>query len=255
MKYLKQFLFFVYHQAMSCIFPVSIFLTLAVSKVIHIPFLPRYDFILLSCIFIQWFMVRSNLESMDELKVIFVFHLIGLVLELYKVNIGSWSYPEEAYTKILGVPLYSGFMYASVASYMCQAWRRLKLTLIYWPNRKMVWGLGVIIYVNFFTNYVLPDIRWILIGLLFILFYRSKVLFNLMNQVYRMPVTLSFFLIGFFIWIAENISTFLGAWQYPNQSNFWQLVHFSKITSWFLLVVITFMIISELKYVKEQLQT
>ncbi|NBI29131.1 DUF817 domain-containing protein [Chengkuizengella marina] len=255
MKYLKQFLFFVYHQAMSCIFPVSIFLTLAVSKVIQIPFLPRYDFILMSCIFIQWFMVKSKLESMDELKVIFVFHLIGLVLELYKVNIGSWSYPEEAYTKILGVPLYSGFMYASVASYMCQAWRRLKLTLIYWPNRKMVWGLGVIIYVNFFTNYVLPDIRWVLIGLLFILFYRTRVLFTLMNQVYRMPVTLSFFLIGFFIWIAENISTFLGAWQYPNQSNFWQLVHFSKITSWFLLVVITFMIISELKYVKEQLQT
>ncbi|MDP5276219.1 DUF817 domain-containing protein [Chengkuizengella axinellae] len=255
MKYAKLFIIFVYHQAMSCIFPVSIFLTLAISKLVQISYLPRYDFILISCLVIQWLMLKSGLESRDELKVIAVFHLIGLALELYKVNIGSWSYPEEAHTKIFGVPLYSGFMYASVASYMCQSWRRLNLRLIYWPNRMLVWSLGGLIYLNFYTNFILPDIRWFLIIFMFILFYRTRVLYTLMNKVFYMPIVLSFLFIGFFIWIAENISTFLGAWQYPNQSNYWQLVHFSKITSWFLLVVISFLIVSELKYVKRQLKS
>ena len=50
-------------------------------------------------------------------------------MELFKVHKGSWSYPEEAYTKFFGVPLYSGFMYASVASYMCQAWHWFNLKI------------------------------------------------------------------------------------------------------------------------------
>ncbi len=63
----------------------------------------------------QWIMYKTGLETKDELKVITAFHLIGLLLEIYKVHFGSWSYPEEAYSKIFGVPLYSGFMHASVA--------------------------------------------------------------------------------------------------------------------------------------------
>jgi uncharacterized membrane protein YoaT (DUF817 family) len=65
-----------------------------------------------------------------------------------------------------------------------------------------------------------------------------------------MPLMLSFFLIGFFIWVAENISTFLGAWRYPNQEHTWQLVHIGKISSWFLLVVISIIIVAQLKHVK-----
>jgi uncharacterized membrane protein YoaT (DUF817 family) len=64
-----------------------------------------------------------------------------------------------------------------------------------------------------------------------------------------MPLPFSFFLIGFFIWIAENIATFFGAWQYPNQQNSWSLVHIGKISSWFLLVVISIMIVTQFKEV------
>ncbi len=113
-----QLLHFGYQQAMSCIFPVAIFGTLAVSKWIDVPFIHRYDLILLVLIIVQYLMYRSRLETLEEIKVICVFHIIGLMLELYKVHMGSWSYPEPGYTKWLGVPLYSGFMYASVASYM-----------------------------------------------------------------------------------------------------------------------------------------
>ena len=97
----------------------------------------------------QWFMYKTGLETKDELKVITVFHLIGLLLEIYKVHFGSWSYPEEAYSKIFGVPLYSGFMYASVASYICQAWRRMHLQMYHWPKAIFAIPLGAMIYFNF----------------------------------------------------------------------------------------------------------
>lgn len=235
-------------QALSCIFPVLIFLTLALSKVVDIPFLYRYDFILLVCLLIQVGMIWGKLESWDEIKVICLFHLIGLGLELYKVHMGSWSYPEPAWTKIGGVPLYSGFMYASVASYICQAWRRLSLEFVSWPVNIVTYTIALLIYANFFSHHFLPDIRWFLVIGLFIFFGKSYVNFTVNGQRYRLPTILSFALIGFFIWIAENISTFFGAWQYPNQAKTWQLVHFSKINSWFLLVIISIIIVANLKH-------
>jgi uncharacterized membrane protein YoaT (DUF817 family) len=67
---------------------------------------------------------------------------------------------------------------------------------------------------------------------------------------YRMPLALSFVLIGFFIWIAENIATFFGAWEYPNQTDAWSLVHLGKVSSWFLLVIVSILIVATLKQVK-----
>lgn len=254
MKYFKQLIYFTYQQSMSCIFPGSIFLTLAISKMVTIPFLYRYDFILLICVCIQMMMVRAGLETKDELKVIAVFHLIGLALEIFKVQMGSWSYPEPAWTKMFGVPLYSGFMYASVASYLCQAWRRLHVRLHGWPGPFWTVSLGAAIYFNFFIHHYTYDMRWILSILLVVIFYRTYVTYSLHGVTYRMPLTLSFFLIGFFIWIAENIATFLGAWQYPNQRLAWDIVDPGKISSWFLLVIVSFIIVAQLKHVKEVLK-
>ena len=86
---------------------------------------------------------------------------------------------------------------------------------------------------QFFTHHFLYDFRWFLTLLLFIVFFRTFVEFSLRGFTYKIPLVLSFFLIGFFIWIAENIATFFGAWQYPNQREAWNLVHLSKISSWF----------------------
>lgn len=69
-----------------------------------------------------------------------------------------------------------------------------------------------------------------------------------------MPLVLSFFLIGLFVWIAENIATFFGAWKYPNQHDQWQLVGLGKISSWILLVIVSFMIVAQLKHLKNHLQ-
>ena len=62
----------------------------------------------------------------------------------------------------------------------------------------------------------------------------------------------SFLLIGFFIWLAENISTFFGTWAYPKQLGAWTRVHVGKWSSWSLLVIMTFTIVANLKHVKER---
>ncbi|MFD1336791.1 DUF817 domain-containing protein [Oceanobacillus iheyensis] len=254
MRALKQLIRFGREQALSCLFPVVIFASLAITQMIPLPFFPRYDWLLIICILMQGFMLKSGLETKDELKVITLFHIIGLCLELFKVHMGSWAYPEEGYSKVLGVPLYSGFMYASVASYLCQAWRRLDIQLMRWPSSYMVAPLAFAIYLNFFTHHFWIDIRWGLSILVMIVFWKSYVVYKVGKSKYRMPIVFSFILIGFFIWIAENIATYFGAWEYPNQTDAWSLVHLGKISSWLLLVIVSFLIVATLKRVKEKEQ-
>ena len=249
---MKKFIWFGLQQALSCLFPLAIFCVLAISKLILIPFLPRYDFILLVCLITQFLMVYYKLESMNELKAICLFHIIGLAMEIYKVAMGSWAYPETSFFKIANVPLYSGFMYASVASYICQAWRRFDLKFLNWPGNYFTCLLSCAIYFNFFTHHYILDFRWAITLLIFLMFFKSSVKFTICGLVYKMPVILSFFLIGFFIWIAENISTFFSAWKYPNQVHTWELVNIGKISSWFLLVIVSVIIVVNLRQLEER---
>jgi len=152
------------------------------------------------------------------------------------------------------VPLYSGFMYASVASYICQAWKRFNLKFAHWPKNHITYTLAILIYLNFFTHHYVIDLRWIIILALFIFFKNTSAIFEIRRESYKMPIVLAFLLIGFFIWIAENISTYLGAWKYPNQTDVWQMVEFGKISSWFLLVIISIIIVANLKHYKYELK-
>lgn len=243
---------FVIKEARACIFAGSFFVLLFASN--HIPLFgfARYDLLFVSAIAIQAVLYYTGVETKDEVKVIFLFHIVGLLLEAYKTNpaIGSWSYPEPAFFKLGTVPLYSGFMYAAVGSYISQAWRILYLELERPPRYAVAMVLSVLIYVNFFTNHVLVDVRWPLIVAVFVVYARTWVSFVIVEKRRRMPLSLSFLLIAFFIWIAENISTYFGAWQYPDQIHAWNVVSTQKITSWFLLVIISFLIVAYLKHYK-----
>ncbi len=199
----------------------------------------------------QVWMYRQKWETIDEVLVICLFHYLGLMMEIYKVRMGSWSYPEFGYTKVLGVPLYSGFMYASVASFMCQAWRRFDLEITGWGSRTRAMLLGMAIYFNFFTHHYLYDVRYILFAFVLINFYKAKVGFTTNGKRRWMPVPLSFVLIGFFIWLAENIATFFGAWKYTYQHTGWQVVSLQKIGSWTLMCIVSYIIIAELKFYKD----
>ena len=53
-----------------------------------------------------------------------------------------------------------------------------------------------------------------------------------------------------YFWVAENISTFFDAWQCPDQALGWRVVDLHKITSWSLLVIISFVQIIDLKHLK-----
>jgi uncharacterized membrane protein YoaT (DUF817 family) len=68
-----------------------------------------------------------------------------------------------------------------------------------------------------------------------------------------MPLLLAFVLIGFFIFLAENVSTFFSIWRYPEQLGAWSAVHVEKWSSWSLLVIMTGTIVANLKHIKERI--
>jgi len=68
-----------------------------------------------------------------------------------------------------------------------------------------------------------------------------------------MPVVASMFLIGFFIWIAENIATFFGAWKYSYQHQNWAMVDSGKVGSWILMAIVSYIIVFELKRIQSKL--
>ena len=244
-----EFLVFGIKQAAACVFAGSFLFLLAISVHVHVPVLARYDFLFLSAIAIQVVLIAVRLENWREVAVLSVFHLIGMGLELFKTSpsIRSWSYPEPAFFHIRTVPLYSGFMYASVASYIMQAWRLMQVRLTAFPPFPLAVGLCAAIYANFFTNHYMLDLRWPLAACVLLLFRRTQVRFTVTTTERRMPLVLSFLLIGFFIWVAENIATYFGAWQYPHQKRQWAIVGPTKISSWMLLVIISFIIVAALK--------
>lgn len=248
-----EFLYFGLKQARACIFAGSFFALLFISHFVTFG-LYRYDFLFLGALLLQIILVLTKIETMDEVKVIFLFHIIGLALEIFKTHpaIGSWSYPEPGFFKLMNVPLYSGFMYAAVGSYIAQAWRIFKLNLLFAPPYSLPVLLSILIYLNFFTHHFLPDLRYLLMLAVILVFWKTKVEYTPWKKTRSMPLPLSFFLIAFFIWIAENLGTLLGAWKYPDQLITWTSVSLHKIGSWSLLVIISFMIIAYLKHVKEE---
>jgi uncharacterized membrane protein YoaT (DUF817 family) len=181
-----------------------------------------------------------------------LFHALGFMLEVFKTRpeIGSWAYPEPGLAKLFGVPLYSGFMYAAVASYFVQGWRLLEVRLEGYPSHALSLLLALAIYANFFTHHYITDLRWALAVAVLWLFRGTKVWFTPLERPRWMPLPLAFVLVGFFVWIAENVSTYFGAWVYPHQLAGWQLVGFGKMTSWSLLVIVTFILVADLKHVK-----
>lgn len=232
-----------------CAFPAAIFAGLAVSALVWSRFempIARYDALLVYVAIVQVVFVVARLETWRELGVICAFHLIGLALEVFKVHAGSWSYPEPGLLRVAGVPIFSGFMYASVGSYICQAFRRFDLRVdgFRWLP---VSALAVAAYANFFTHHWIPDLRWaIAIGFIAAL-WDSTIHFTVGGERYWMPTAQAFVLIGGALWIAENMATFLGAWSYPDQEGGWRMVHVGKLGSWALLITLSFVLVAAVK--------
>jgi len=254
-RFLLEFLYFGIKEARACLFVGLFFATVFTVPRDGLLGLPRYDVLLLAAVAIQGWMVWTKLETPDELKAISLFHIIGFALEVFKTSSGikSWAYPDFAYTKLFGVPLFSGFMYAAVGSYIIQAWRLFELRVVHHPPYWMAVAIAVLIYSNFFTHHYIGDYRWYIAAYALGLYARATVIFRPLDRDRQMPLLLAFVLIGFFIWLAENISTFFSIWSYPNQLGAWSAVHVGKWSSWSLLVIMTFTIVAHLKHIKERI--
>ena len=88
-----EFVVFVLKEARACIFAGSFFVLLFASN--HIPLFgfARYDFLFISAILLQVVLYATKIETWDEVKTIFLFHIVGLLLEAFKTSIGSPSDP------------------------------------------------------------------------------------------------------------------------------------------------------------------
>lgn len=254
-RFCVEFLLFGIKEARACLFAGLFFVSIFVTPREGLLGIPRYDLLLLIALAIQVWMVWAKLETLDELKAICLFHVVGFALEAFKTSgaIQSWSYPDFAYTKLFGVPLFSGFMYAAVGSYIIQAWRLLHVQIHHHPPYWMASLVALAIYANFFTHHYIGDYRWYIAALAIGLYARAIVVFRPFDRDRRMPLILAFILIGFFIWLAENISTFFAVWHYPNQIGAWSTVHIGKWSSWTLLVIMTFTIVASLKHIREKI--
>jgi uncharacterized membrane protein YoaT (DUF817 family) len=206
--------------------------------------LARYDFLFLGALGIQALLLMLRMETIREAEIIFIFHAIGTAMEVYKTQIGSWTYPEPCLFHVGHVPLFSGFMYASIGSYIARITRILDMRYARHPGRALMIVLAVLIYSNFYTDHFAPDIRGFLFLLAGAAFGPTWVYYRPYRQWRRMPLLLGFGLIAFFIWLAENIGTFAIVWRYPDQMRGWQLVHFGKYGSWYLLMIISFILVS-----------
>jgi uncharacterized membrane protein YoaT (DUF817 family) len=246
---------FAFKQAWACLFGGLLLSLVLLTKWFwphagsHHHWIARYDFLFLAALTIQILMLVLRMETVREAKIILVFHVVGTLMELFKTSVGSWAYPELAtanrpFFHIAHVPLFSGFMYASVGSFLARVTRIVDMRYTRYPNRAFTVAIAMLIYANFFTHHYVPDIRIVLFALVVIAFGPTMVYYRPYRKYRRMPLVVGFALVAFFIWAAENIGTFAAAWVYPNQKEGWQLVYFSKYGSWFLLMIISFILVS-----------
>lgn len=205
--------------------------------------LARYDALFLFAVVTQALFLWFRLESRDEARVIVLFHIVGTVMEVFKLQMGSWSYPEPGLVKLAGVPLFSGFMYASVGSYMARVIRLFDMRFAPYPPFGLTVVLAVAIYANFFLHHFTVDTRWFLFAATVAIFWRTRIWFFIGENVYWMPLPLAAFLSAFFLWVAENVGTGTGTWAYAGQSAF-EWVRWGKLGSWYLLLYVSFLLVT-----------
>lgn len=244
-RVLPEFALFVLKQGWACLFGGLMLAAILASKLLWQPDWPvhRYDALFLFALLTQALFLRFRLETWEEARVILLFHFTGTAMEWFKVHAGSWSYPEPALFKLMGVPLFSGFMYAAVGSYMARVIRIFDMRFTPYPPFALTVLLAAAIYANFFAHHFLPDIRIALFAATILLYARTRVWFRTGQHHRWMPLPLAALLSSIALWVAENIGTATGTWLYSGQIA-GQAVSFAKLGSWYLLLYVSFVTVT-----------
>ncbi|MBA8888617.1 uncharacterized membrane protein YoaT (DUF817 family) [Dokdonella fugitiva] len=233
-------------QAWACLFGGAMVALIVASHLWYPAGAPlaRYDALFVAALALQALLLATRMETPDEAKVILVYHVIGTAMEVFKTGVGSWSYPEAAIFSIGGVPLFSGFMYAAIGSYIARCWRLFDFRFTRHPKPWAVALLAFAIYANFYTHHRWIDLRIALFAATALLFARTEVHYRIWRVHRRMPLLLGFLLVASFIWIAENLGTLTHTWTYPHQAHGWTLVRLGKLGSWFLLLIVSYALVA-----------
>ena len=241
-----EFLVFGLKQGWACLFGgAMLFLIIATKYLPPDGFgIARYDFLFLAALAIQVAMLAFKLETPGEAKVILIFHVVGTAMEIFKTSAGSWIYPEESFFRIAGVPLFSGFMYASVGSYLARISRIFDMRYTRYPPLWATVLLAAAIYVNFFAHHFVLDMRYVLFAATALLYLSTVVHYRVFRFRHRMPLLFGFLLVALFIWFAENLGTWSRAWLYPGQGEAWTPVSIQKLGAWYLLMIISFVLVT-----------
>ena len=243
---LYEFVRFGLKQAWACLFGgIAVALMIGTYRFYpaHAP-IARYDFLVICMIAVQLALLAGRLETPEEAKVILIYHAVGTLMEIFKTGVGSWIYPEPNLFRIAGVPLFTGFMYSCIGSYICRAWRLFGFRFSRHPPRWQLVALSLAVYANFFLDHFGIDLRLLLFAAAAIMLVRTSIYFRVWRSYRSMPLLLGLVLVSLFIWLSENVGTYTRTWLYPSQQHGWSMVSFSKLGSWFLLLIISYTLVS-----------
>lgn len=237
---------FLLKQAWACVFGALLLVAIVAARLWYPDdaMLARNDALTIAAVLIQIGMLGFKLESGRELWVIVLFHVAGTLMELFKTDVGSWAYEADGVLRIGAVPLFSGFMYAAVGSYMVRVTRLHELRFARYPRVWLTTLVAAAIYINFFSHHFVTDLRWVLLAVVVLLWGRTVMHFRVWRTTMRVPLLLVFAGVALFIWIAENVATWGGAWLYPHQQGGWELVSPQKLIAWFLLMIISVVMVT-----------
>jgi len=205
--------------------------------------LQRYDALFMFAVTTQIAMLYFKLETWDEARVILLFHVTGTAMEMFKIRMGSWAYPEPGFFVLGGVPMFTGFMYASIGSYIARVIRIFHMQFAPYPPLWVTFVFGAATYINFFAHHYTVDIRMGLFAASLILFLRTRIWFYVGTQPRWMPMPIAAFMCAFVVWLAENVGTLTDTWIYADQSA-QKIVSIAKMGSWYLLLWVAFITVT-----------
>src|SRR5699024_2188007 len=207
---------FSYKQLNSCIFGIALLILIALTALFYPAdaWMSRYDFLAIAALTIQVLFILFKIETLKESAMIFIFHFLGMMMEIFKTKMGSWSYTQSGILYLYGVPLFTGFMYASVGSYILRFQRNFHCTFIcfpsypwfffvasllllfqpkfhctfsFFPSYSLIFFLALLAYVNFMTHHYMWDMRWMILILSALIFWRTTITFELSVGALKLP--------------------------------------------------------------------
>ena len=236
---------FLVRQARAALFGILLLAAIVLTRVFwpENAALARYDALVIFAVTTQVLLLVLRLETLREAAVIAIFHAVGTAMEVFKLAQGSWDYPEDGMLELWGVPLFTGFMYAAIGSYIARSMRIFDMRLAPYPPLWATFLLAALIYGNFYAHHFLPDIRLALFAGTLLLYGRTVIHWHPVADPRRLWLPVAMLGTAVLVWIAENVGTFTRTWTYPGQGTF-DFVTLHMLGSWYLLLYVSLVLVT-----------